>query len=128
MAANNKRGTKAGSDSAPGRSASAENELKLLFIVSYFLLWLSGLVVYLVYGRTSKRIRFHAVQAVLYGIVFTVLEVIFAVVGPFVGLLSALFALVLLVLWLYGLYVGYRAMEGEDIKITTIGDLAERYS
>ena len=119
MAANGNKAAKAG---------NGEDDLKLLYLVSYLVLWLSGIAVYLIYGSRGKRIRFHSVQAVLYGILITVLQAIFAVLSPFVGMLSILFSLLLIILWLYGLYVGYRAMEGEDIKITTIGDLAQRYS
>jgi uncharacterized membrane protein len=68
------------------------------------------------------------VQAVLYGIALTILSVVFNVVGALFAPIGILLSLAMAILWLYGLYVGYRAMEGEDIKITTVGELAERYS
>lgn len=112
-----------------GRGGGNEaGDLKLLFIVSYLLLWVSGIVVYLLYGGRNKRLRFHAVQAVLYGIAVTILDIVFGIAGALLFPLGFVLGIVILLLWLYGLYVGYRAMEGEDIRITTIGDMAERYS
>lgn len=115
----------------PARKAPHDDEnddLKLLYIMAYFLLWVSGILIYLIYGNRNKRLRFHSFQAVLYGIVWTVLQVIFGIAGFVLGPLSILLSIVLLILWLYGLYVGYKAMDGIDIKITAVGDIAERYS
>ncbi len=119
MQSNATKGAKAKSDGA--------EDLKLLYIISYLIPLITGILVYLIYGTKSKRLRFHAVQAVLYSIALIIIDIVLGIVSIVLPI-GLLVGLLMLVLWLYGLYVGYRAMEGEDIKITTVGELAEKYS
>ena len=88
----------------------------ILYILNYFLLWLSGLLVYVTEGQKSKRAKFHALQAIFLGIVITILAYF-----PIINLVA-------LLLWIYGLYVGVKAYEGEDISMPVLGDYAKRYS
>ncbi len=94
----------------------AKSEMKVLFIVSYLLLWISGIVIYIMYGKKDKRIRFHCLQAIFLGIITFVLAFI-----PFVNLIGW-------VLWLIGLIIGAIAYNGRDISIPVIGKWASDYS
>lgn len=102
--------------------SKAQQHKDAIFLIVYLLTWLSGALIFLIGGNKSKRIRFHAVQAVLLGISITIIGI---VLGLFTPLLSNI---VLFLMWLYGMYVGYRAYEGEDIAIPVIGDYAIQYS
>ncbi len=88
----------------------------ILFIFAYLIPILTGLLMYITVGQTNKRMKFHSLQAIMLGIVLIVLGWI-----PIIGLIG-------LLVWLYGLYVGWRAYEGEDLDIPVIGDFAHQYS
>lgn len=90
---------------------------KILYIVTYLLGWLTGILIYITEGQKNKRLKFHAVQAILLGIVATIIGWI-----PFVGWI------VLALIWLYGLYIGWQGMEGKDILVPVLGEWAKKYS
>ncbi|MDE1854940.1 MAG: hypothetical protein KGH57_01295 [Candidatus Micrarchaeota archaeon] len=82
----------------------------LLFIVAYVLTWLTGIIVFLAAGG-NKRLKRHAVQAILIGIIMWIVAAV-----PLIG--SILFIL----LWIYGLYLGYNGYLGKDIAIPVVSD------
>lgn len=89
-----------------------------IYILIYFFTWLSGLIAYLI-EKKDKNIRFHAMQSILLGIVIFVLTwfLFFLIITPLIGF----------VLWLYGLYVGYKASTGETIRIPYLAEYADKY-
>ena len=87
----------------------------MAYILIYFFTWLSGLIFYLI-EKEDKKIRFHAMQSILLGIVITVLSMTFIL-----GILG-------FVLWLYGLYVGYKEYTGETVRIPYLAEYAEKYA
>lgn len=93
-----------------------KNEKSLVFIFAYLLAWLSGLIVYITAGQENKRMKFHAIQAIFLGVIGFVISFI-----PIIGLIWVL-------VWLYGMYIGWRAYEGEDVEVPYIGDYAHHYS
>ncbi len=107
----------------PAAGGDSSNN-SIMFILAYLLTWLTGLFVYFTEGQKDKRLKFHAVQAILLGIAVTVVYWILLII-PFLGLLSSL---VLFLGWLYGMYVGWQASMGNDIEIPTIGRYAKQYS
>jgi uncharacterized membrane protein len=98
--------------------AHPEKDDRVLYIFAYLLMWISGLIMFLTVGQTNKRMKFHAVQSVLVGIVVFVLIIIPLPLIPLIGIL----------IWIYGLYVGFMAFEGRDLSMPGIGDYAEKYS
>jgi len=86
-----------------------------MYILIYFFTWLSGLIFYLT-EKENKKIRFHAMQAILLGIVMIVLGFTFilAILDP--------------LLWLYGLYIGYKEYTGETVRIPFLADYADKYA
>lgn len=99
------------------KAASAQdNSDRLVYILTYFFTWISGLIVYFTLGQKNKRMKFHSLQAILIGVVGFVIAFI-----PFIGLLG-------IILWLYGLYVGYMAYTGKDVSIPVLGDYAKKWS
>ena len=89
---------------------------EILCIVTYLLLWLTGILVYITEGQRSKRMKFHALQAIFLGIVVFVISFI-----PIIRILG-------LLLWLYGLYVGVMGYNNKDIEMPLIGKYARQYS
>jgi len=87
----------------------------LLYILIYFFSWLSGIIFYVI-EKDNKKVRFHAVQAILLGIVMVVLS------------FTLILSIVSLLLWLYSLYIGYKESQGETIKVPFLGDYAEKYA
>jgi uncharacterized membrane protein len=87
-----------------------------MFIFAYLLLWLSGLIVYVAIAKNNSRMKFHALQAVFLGIVAFIVSLI-----PIISIIS-------LLLWIYGLFIGWQAYEGKDIEIPVLGEYAKQYS
>jgi uncharacterized membrane protein len=92
------------------------------YFIVYIFEWLSGIIAFFTAGKQDKRMRFHAIQAILIGII----ALIFSwVLGIMSGLLSTI---VSLLIWLYCLYLGYNASEGKDIVAPVVGDYAASQS
>jgi uncharacterized membrane protein len=114
--------SKTQSKQASSAKPAAKSDTNILYIFAYFLGWLSGIVVYITEGQKNKRMKFHAVQAILYGVVVTIVWFIIGWALFFVAWIIILLA------WLYGLYIGYMAYQGTDMSIPVIGDFAKQYS
>jgi len=100
---------------AKKKAEKPSKEGNMMYILIYFFTWLSGLIFYLI-EKEDKKIRFHAMQSILLGIVITVLSMTFIL-----GILG-------FVLWLYGLYVGYKEYTGETVRIPYLAEYAEKYA
>lgn len=93
-----------------------QDDTNLVYLLTYILLWITGILVYITEGQRNKRAKFHALQAIFLGIVVTVIGYV-----PIIRILA-------LVLWIYGIYIGIRAYQGADISIPVLGDFAKKYS
>lgn len=93
----------------------------VIYLFTYLLTWITGIIVYVTEGQRSERVKFHALQAIFLGVIAMIVAIIFSPI-PYLG--SVLFFL----LWLYGMYIGYQAYRGTDVSIPVIGDYARRYS
>lgn len=89
----------------------------LIYVLIYFFTWLSGLIFYLI-EKDNKKVRFHAMQAILLGIVMVVCSFLFFLILP---------PLLAILLWFYGLYVGYKESQGETIRIPYLAEFADKY-
>lgn len=93
----------------------------IMYIFAYVLSWISGIIVFITEGQKDPRLRFHSLQAIFLGITATVVDLILFFVpflGPFLAFL----------IWVYGMYIGYKAYSGEDVKAPVLGDYAIKYS
>ena len=110
-------GQQPGEQYPPAGSGMAENVASGL---SYVLTWLTGLIFFLVDKR--PEVRFHAMQSIAYGVLWTLI----AVVRPYMpGPIGALLSLVLfafLIGWVVLLIQGF---SGKHFKLPVIGDFAE---
>ncbi len=98
-------------------------ENKILLIFAYLLTWLSGIIVYLYNDNKNSTLRFHSLQAIFLGILITVISVFSFVLIPPVRYIAYIFTILL---WLYGVYVGFQAYNGKNISIPVIGEMAKR--
>ncbi|MGC9076687.1 MAG: DUF4870 domain-containing protein [Conexivisphaera sp.] len=101
-----------GSDSGTGN---------IIYLLTYLLTWITGMIVYVTEGQRSERVKFHTLQAIFLGVIAMILGV---VLSPIHYLGSVL----ILLIWLYGMYIGYEAYRGTDVSVPVIGDYARKYS
>jgi uncharacterized membrane protein len=85
-----------------------------MYILIYFLTWLTGIIFFL--KSKDDRKKQHSIQAICLGIIIIAVSII-----PYIGLLSIL-------VWLYGLYIGYKASINNDVAIPYITDFAKKYT
>jgi len=89
--------------------------------LSYVLTWLTGLIFFLVDKR--PEVRFHAMQAIAYGVLWTLV----AVVRPYMpGPIGALFGLVLFAFFIGWIVLLIQGFQGKHFKLPVIGDFAEQ--
>lgn len=108
--------------------------------LSYVFIPITG-IIFLVLEKSSKLVRFHAIQSLLYGAAFFVLAIVLTIVlmvltgvlgfvsstlaGIF-GLISLLFWLVFSVAFLAGWVMSIiKAYQGVTFKLPVIGNIAE---
>src|SRR5215216_6897834 len=102
----------------PAGSGLAENVASGL---SYVLTWLTGLIFFLIDKR--PEVRFHAMQSIAYGVLWTLI----AVVRPYMpGPIGALFGLVLFALFIGWIVLLIQGFQGKHFKLPVIGDFAEQ--
>lgn len=112
-------------------------------LLSYVMTWITGLVFFLM-EKSSRLVRFHAMQAILLGATAVVLGIvlwfgwiIFAVVGAMISdflpaLVSVVFGLLLFVFWI-GIVIAWimcliKAYQGQYFKLPVLGNFAEKFS
>ena len=95
----------------------------LTYIAIYFLEIVTGVIFFLISGK-DKRKKLHSLQAIVLGIVaiivWWVLPFILFFLWPLIWLLN-------LLIWLYGLWIGYQASMGKDVVIPGITNLVKPY-
>jgi uncharacterized membrane protein len=99
-------------------SGMAENVASGL---SYVLTWITGLIFFLVDKR--PEVRFHAMQSIAYGVLWTLI----AVVRPYVpGPIGALLGIVLFAFFIGWIILMIQGFQGRHFKLPVIGDFAEQ--
>lgn len=83
---------------------------------AYILTWITGLIVYLVAKKTDRFTKFNAVQAILLGVIIALIMWV-----PIFG------GLVAVILYVYGLFVAYKAYGGTQVEIPLIAELAKKF-
>ena len=112
-------------------------------LLSYVFGWLSGLIFFLI-EKDSRLVRFHAMQSLLFNVVFAVIAialwivlfVVFLVASQISGALTTLLSLVSILVWVVfsiAILVGWvmclvKAFQGQYFKLPVIGNFAEKFS
>ena len=111
-------GQQPGEQYPPAGSGMAENVASGL---SYVLTWLTGLIFFLVDKR--PEVRFHAMQSIAYGVLWTLI----AVVRPYMpGPIGALLGIVLFAFFIGWIVLMIQGFQGKHFKLPVIGDFAEQ--
>ncbi|MDI6690177.1 MAG: DUF4870 domain-containing protein [Actinomycetota bacterium] len=103
-------------------------------LLCYLLTWLTGLIFYLI-EKENKDVRFHAMQAILFGVAIIVVGIAIAILGeiltyiPIIGaiiymLLGAAYSIGVFALWII---LMIKAYQGGRYKLPVLGDMAEKY-
>ncbi|MGC9099596.1 MAG: hypothetical protein ACP5HW_03585 [Candidatus Micrarchaeia archaeon] len=92
-----------------------ESKADFSYIVIYLFTIITGAIFFLISGN-DKRKKQHSIQAMVLGVIMIVIGFI-----PYLGIIN-------IFLWLYGLYIGYKASLNEDVAIPYITDFAKSYA
>lgn len=114
-------------------TSSSGIEPNLAAALSYVLSIITG-IIFFVIEKENKYVRFHAMQAILFGAAWIILWIVLGVVSlglifvPVIGwIINAVIYLGLglggFILWLI---LMYKAYQGERFKLPVIGDIAEK--
>jgi uncharacterized membrane protein len=105
----------------PGQPAGGGLAENVASGLSYVLTWLTGLIFFLIDKR--PEVRFHAMQSIAYGVIWTLV----GVVGPRLpGPLDLLFSLVWVVFLIGWVVLLIQGFQGKHFKLPVIGDFAEQ--
>jgi uncharacterized membrane protein len=105
----------------PGQPASSGMAENVASGLSYVLTWLTGLIFFFVDKR--PEVRFHAMQAIAYGVLWTLV----GVVGPRLpGPLDLLFSLVWVAFLIGWVVLMIQGFQGRHFKLPVLGDFAEQ--
>jgi uncharacterized membrane protein len=112
-------------------------------LLSYVMTWLTGLIFFLI-EKDSRLVRFHAMQALILGIIAAVASfvlwflyfIVIIIANQISGVLGTLVSLLLglVIFLLFGaLLVGWilgmvKAYQGQYFKLPVIGNFAEKFS
>ncbi len=117
----------------PVQSAGMANNMAAA--LCYLLLCIPGGVLFLVlepYNK-DKFVRFHAFQAIFFGVATIIFDIVVSIVVriligiPFLGWLALIFwPIIGLALFCVWLFLTYKAYNNEKFKLPIIGDLAEK--
>jgi uncharacterized membrane protein len=100
-----------------------------------YIIWIVALI--LVFMEKDNRfVRFHAIQALLFGALVLVVFIAFSVINAVFWMVSTtlggLFSLVFILLWLAALggviLLAFKAFKGEMFKFPIIGPMAEKWA
>ena len=97
------------------KTESKEND-NIMAALAYLLLFVSGIIIYLIEKDKpdkSRYVMFHAVQAIILGVVLSIISIV-----PVIGQLVVFITVVVMM---------YKAYTGEEYHLPVIGDYAEKY-
>ena len=125
-----------------GKSSTGLDE-NVAALLSYIFGWVSGLIFFLI-EKDSRLVRFHAMQSLLFNVLFGVLAIalwfvlfigfligaqISDALPALLGLLSLLVWAVFLIIVLGGwIFCLVKAFQGQYFKLPIIGNFAEKFS
>ena len=127
---------------APGGKASIGMDANVASMICYLTMFCCGLgiiisLVFFLIEKTSRLLRFHAMQALLFGCFFVVLGIVFRILQVFVAValgdavgffafwgLLAVRVLVALVLLAFLILAAVKAYQGQYYKLPILGNIA----
>ena len=119
---------------AAGQGETAGMDPKVANLVAYLFTWLSGLILF--FTQKDREVRFHAAQAILFGIawiavmiVWTILTIIFGLIagplGTIFSILGWVVGLGFVAVWIILMVKGFGM---QHYKLPVLGDMAEKWA
>lgn len=125
-----------------GKSSTGLDE-NIAALLSYVFGWVSGLIFFLI-EKDSRLVRFHAMQSLLFNVLFGVLAfalwivlfIGFLIASQVSGALTTLLSLASVLIWIVlfiAVLIGWvlclvKAFQGQYFKLPVIGNFAEKFS
>lgn len=114
-----------------GGKTSMGLDANIAGLLAYALTWLTGLVFFLI-EKENRFVRFHAMQAILFGASVTVIGIVLNIVLGIFAYVSTILALIASLAWLLfavAFLIGWimcmvKAYQGQIFKLPVIGDIA----
>ena len=97
--------------------ANKNDDIRVLYILAYLLEWFSGIIIFFAFGKRNKSLRKHSLQAILLGVISIIVASFFSIIEiPLFG------SAIALLIWLYGMYIGFEAYMGKEISIPLLSE------
>ncbi|MCL5093136.1 MAG: hypothetical protein M1128_01565 [Candidatus Marsarchaeota archaeon] len=97
--------------------SNKNHDIQVLYILAYLLEWFSGIIIFFAFGKNNKNLRRHSLQAILLGVISIIVVPFFSIIAiPVLG------RAIVLLIWLYGMYIGFEAYMGREISIPLISE------
>lgn len=98
--------------------------------IAYILMWITGLIIYFTAEKEDRFTRFHAMQAIFLGIVFTIIYFVIGIIfTPFAFFIFGFGYMVMSLLWIVAIIIvimmAVSAYKGNMVKLPIIGSIAE---
>ncbi len=98
----------------PEKDTKQADDKGLVYVLIYFFTWLTG-IIFFVIEKDNKKVRFHALQSIFLGVIMMLLS------------MTLILSIVSVLLWIYGLYIGFKQSQGETVRIPYLAEYADKY-
>ena len=102
-------------------------------LLCYVCTFITG-IVFLIIEKDNKDVRFHAWQAIIFGIDALVVQIGLSILGAILGAIASVMGLIIgilapvvwLVFFIFWIICMIKAYQGERYKLPILGDMAEK--
>ncbi|BCS91074.1 MAG: hypothetical protein ARM1_0531 [Candidatus Micrarchaeota archaeon] len=121
------------SDNSKSSSNDKSKDADIRVVLIYLVPILTGLLFYMVSkDEKNKYIEKHSIQSILLGVAMIAVYIVGVIISLVVVLITGIyigviFSILELLIYLYGLYAGYMALQSNEVNIPYISEIAERY-
>lgn len=95
---------------------------KVKAILAYLFGWLGGLIVLFAAKDSTRNTKFHAAQAIVIGLAYTIINVIYSIIPITIPFFSTILWVVYIVAIIMGIV---KANKDEDPELPVVGNLAK---
>lgn len=112
-----------------------EKKNEILFVIAYVFGLITGIIVYIMSNEEpdpakKSRLKMHGLQALILFIILIIVSIIFSVAAfiPFIHWMVYIGDVINVLIWLYGMYVGYKAYLGTDLKVPMVTEFVRKHT
>lgn len=112
-------------DQPAGGGATSDDTA--LAAVAYILTWLTGLIIFLVADKEDTYTRYHALQAIGFGVAVVIVSFLLQIIGfASPGILFPTFGLLGVAVIVAIILMAVKAYQGSKFRLPLIADIAEK--